>query len=120
MFAFPTFYDPCSLVVPEALHAGLPVITSGCNGAAELLEEGKTGFTVADPWDAAAWSERMGRLIDDANLRKKMSTAAQTAAKRMTMEVRLAELLPLLERLAPRKQTIAVPTTIVAPSRRAA
>lgn len=120
LFAFPTFYDPCSLVVPEALHAGLPVITSGCNGAAELLEEGKTGFTVSDPWDAAAWAERMGRLIDDANLRKKMSTAAQSAAKRMTMEVRLAELLPLLERLAPRKATSEVPTTVVAPARRAA
>lgn len=121
LFAFPTFYDPCSLVVPEALHAGLPVITSGCNGAAELLEEGKTGFTVADPWDAAAWSERMGRLIDDANLRKKMSNAAQSAAKRMTMEVRLAELLPVLMRLAPNQPTVRVPTTVVArPPRRAA
>ncbi len=32
----PTFYDPCSLVVLEALACGLPVITSRCNGASEL------------------------------------------------------------------------------------
>ena len=28
----PTFYDPCSLVVLEALACGLPVITTACNG----------------------------------------------------------------------------------------
>ena len=33
----PTFYDPCSLVVLEALACGLPVITTRANGASELL-----------------------------------------------------------------------------------
>ena len=32
----PTFYDPCSNVVLEALACGLPVITTRDNGAAEL------------------------------------------------------------------------------------
>ena len=32
-FALPTYYDPCSLVVFEALACGLPVITTACNGA---------------------------------------------------------------------------------------
>ncbi len=111
LFAFPTFYDPCSLVVPEALHAGLPVLTSGCNGAAELLDEGKTGFVIADPWDVAGWSRRLAQLIDDGALRAKMSVAAQAAAKRMTMDVRMRELLQVLERL-PRSEisSIALPT----------
>ena len=45
----PTFYDPCSLVVLEALSCGLPVITTSYNGAGELIEEGKTGFIVNEP-----------------------------------------------------------------------
>ena len=33
----PTFYDPCSVVVLEALASGLPVVTSRYNGASEFL-----------------------------------------------------------------------------------
>ena len=36
-FVHPTFYDPCSLVVMEALACGLPVITTRYNGAAEVM-----------------------------------------------------------------------------------
>ena len=39
-------YEPCANVVTEALSAGLPVITTQRNGAAELLEDGITGSVV--------------------------------------------------------------------------
>ncbi len=39
-------YEPCANVVTEALCAGLPVITTRRNGAAELLEDGLTGSVV--------------------------------------------------------------------------
>ncbi len=39
-FVQPTYYDPCSLVVLEALACGLPVITTAQNGASELLTDG--------------------------------------------------------------------------------
>ncbi len=47
----PTFYDPCSLVVPEALVCGCPVITTRRNGASELMESGREGFVLDDPRD---------------------------------------------------------------------
>lgn len=100
LFAFPTFYDPCSLVVPEALHAGLPVITSGNNGAAELIDEGVTGYVVTDPFDRAAWADRLARLIDDAGLRSRMSDEARRRSLQMTMDVRIKELSVVLNRLA--------------------
>src|SRR5262245_8108512 len=44
----PTFYDPCSLVVLEALACGLPVITSQYNGASELLTPTDDGFVIEE------------------------------------------------------------------------
>jgi len=45
----PTFYDPCSLAVLEALSCGVAVITTAFNGAGELIEKGVTGDIVDDP-----------------------------------------------------------------------
>jgi len=45
----PTFYDPCSLVILEALSCGLPAITTQFNGAGELVIHGGTGFIVDKP-----------------------------------------------------------------------
>src|SRR5262249_18712656 len=45
----PTFYDPCSLVVLEALACGLPVITTRFNGAAELMHPPLDGLAIDDP-----------------------------------------------------------------------
>ena len=45
----PTYYDPCSLVVLEALACGLPVITTAQNGASELLTDGVDGYVLTAP-----------------------------------------------------------------------
>ena len=39
----PTYYDPCSRVVMEAMASGLPCITSKWDGASELVEDGGNG-----------------------------------------------------------------------------
>jgi UDP-glucose:(heptosyl)LPS alpha-1,3-glucosyltransferase len=54
LFVFPPIYEPSANVVFEALAAGLPVVTSACNGAAEVIEEGINGIVVADPSDVEA------------------------------------------------------------------
>ena len=48
-FVQPTFYDPCSLVVLEALACGLPVITTAQNGAGELMSNGRQGYVLSAP-----------------------------------------------------------------------
>src|SRR5262249_36268873 len=62
----PTFYDPCSLVVLEALACGLPVITSRYNGAAELLSPEREGFVIDDPHDHRSLGEAISKLLDPA------------------------------------------------------
>jgi len=50
-FVFPTVYDAFGMVVLEAMAAGLPVFTSDCAGAAELIQSGKDGFVFTlDDW----------------------------------------------------------------------
>jgi len=97
-FVFPTFYDPCSLVVPEALGYGLPVITTQQNGAAELLTEGRDGFVVESPWQLGDLAQHMTLLANDDALRARMGTEARRTAARTTMDIRMRELIALLER----------------------
>lgn len=65
LFTFLPIYEPGSNVLLEALAAGLPVLTSRFNGAAEWVVEGVNGHVLADPADTDAleaavrhWRER--------------------------------------------------------------
>jgi UDP-glucose:(heptosyl)LPS alpha-1,3-glucosyltransferase len=66
LFLFLPIYEPSANVVLEALAAGLPVVTTAQNGAAELIEEGVNGTVVGEPTDITAvvgaiawwWSRR--------------------------------------------------------------
>lgn len=60
----PTFYDPCSLVVLEALGCGLPVITSRYNGASELIEGTEAGRILDDPRDCAAMARALSIILE--------------------------------------------------------
>lgn len=102
LFAFPTFYDPCSLVILEALSAGLPVITTRQNGAAELLEEGVTGLVVSAPWQLAEMSDALERLVADQALRNRMASAGRAEASRWSMNAQFDALWTALRRASHR------------------
>ncbi len=78
LFVFLPIYEPSANVVAEALAAGLPVITSAQNGAAEWLVEGVNGTVLPDPSDLDAivksivsWASRrfVARPVDADALR---------------------------------------------------
>jgi UDP-glucose:(heptosyl)LPS alpha-1,3-glucosyltransferase len=101
----PTWYDPCSLAVLEALASGLPVVTTRANGAGELLEDGREGFVV-EPGDVAAMTKaleevlgawdrfhsaalaRVGDLSFDRHLEKMLEVLGQAASERRVREGR--------------------------------
>lgn len=64
VLVLPTFYDACSLVVFEALAAGMPIITTKFNGAAGVVREGVTGIILASPSDTHALSVAMEKFLD--------------------------------------------------------
>jgi UDP-glucose:(heptosyl)LPS alpha-1,3-glucosyltransferase len=103
LLVHPTFYDPCSLVVLEALACGVPVVTSAHNGAAELLEPSAEGLVVRDPHDHEALALALGRLLDPAG-RQQAARAALRSAGKWTFETHYRRLLTLLREALQRKR----------------
>lgn len=97
----PTFYDPCSRVVMEAMSQGLPCVATRWDGSAELIDDGRNGFVVEDPGDITALADRVERLRDP-NLRAQMGAAALEVADRVDMRRHVAEMLKVYEELANR------------------
>ncbi len=98
VLAHPTWYDPCSRVVLEALVHGLPVVTTRYNGAAEAMTNGVHGAVIADPGDTPALAAGIA-----AALRPALRGACQADAPRMQAQLSMArharELLVLYERV---------------------
>ncbi len=85
VFVLPTWYDPCSLTVLEAMASGLPVVTTWCNGASELVEDGREGFVIDSPADLKGLLSRM-RDLYDTERRSRMGVAARARAMKHTQE----------------------------------
>ncbi len=100
LFAFPTFYDPCSLVVPEAMAAGLPVVTTRQNGAGELLADGEDGYVIDSPWHVDQMVDRLARLVGDRGLRATMGRRAAARTTELTVEAQTERIATILERPA--------------------
>ena len=64
------------LVLLEAAACGKPVIAGNADGSSEAVEDGVTGFAVP-PHDLARIAERIGLLLRDDGLRRKMGLHAQ-------------------------------------------
>jgi UDP-glucose:(heptosyl)LPS alpha-1,3-glucosyltransferase len=95
----PTYYDPCSRVVLEAVSCGLPCITTAYNGAAEVLTDGQNGYIVDRPEDLDRWLERI-RALRDPEARRRISEAALGLRERISMARHVAELEELFVEVA--------------------
>jgi UDP-glucose:(heptosyl)LPS alpha-1,3-glucosyltransferase len=78
VFCLPTVYDPCAIVIIEAMACGLPVITSRFNGASELITHGVDGFVLQQMGELAGLLE----TLRDPELRQRISAAAVATARR--------------------------------------
>ncbi|MCZ6835702.1 MAG: glycosyltransferase family 4 protein [Planctomycetota bacterium] len=85
VFVLPTYYDPCSLVVLEAMACGLPVITTRNNGVHELMKDGQEGFIIDQPEDLESLTRGMIQLLDPIR-RGEAGRAARALAERHSIE----------------------------------
>ncbi|GAB1646601.1 glycosyltransferase family 4 protein [Krasilnikovia sp. MM14-A1259] len=76
VFVLPTLVDCWGLVVNEALHHGVPVVTTTAAGARELVADGRAGLLVP-PGDSDALRTALARLLADPAQRTRMAAAAR-------------------------------------------
>jgi len=63
-------------VLAEAMASGLPIVSTGISGIPELVADGVEGFLVPER-DSSALARRIGKLLDDAQLRQQMGQGAR-------------------------------------------
>ncbi len=98
-FVMPTYYDPCSLVVLEALACGLPVITTIQNGASELMTDGRQGYVLTAPDALGELIAALDHMTDDSR-RKAMSAEAARLGGEQTFDRHVAALLKVFQEVA--------------------
>jgi len=97
----PTHSDPCSLVVLEALAMGVPVITTRCNGASEIMTDGTHGYILDDPDDVPALAARMGTILAP-QVRSAMAAACLGLRPRLSFDTHVQSLLAIYQTVAGR------------------
>ena len=73
--------EPFGRTAIEAMSFGVPVIASKVGGLKDIVKENKTGFLV-HPLNIKVWEEKIKLLINDKQLRERMSKAAKKEVKK--------------------------------------
>lgn len=76
IFALSSRFEGFGLVLLEAMQAGLPCVVFDCPfGPSDVVKDGATGFVVPDG-DVCLFARRLCTLMEDAELRKRLSAAS--------------------------------------------
>jgi glycosyltransferase involved in cell wall biosynthesis len=89
VFALSSSTEGLPLVVPEAMAAGLPIVTTAVGGLPGVVDEGQTGLLV--PVDDAAMAAALARLAGDRAFAKRLGSRAREIALERYSSDRMVE-----------------------------
>ncbi len=99
MLAMTSRYEGLPMALLEAQACGLPLVAYACKcGPRDVIRDGENGFLLAEG-DKAGLTERLLRLINDAQLRRDMGQAAKRRSQDFTEEVVMEQWLNLFAEL---------------------
>lgn len=81
VLVLPSYREGTPRVISEAMAAGLPVVSTAIAGIPEQVDDAETGYLV-DPGDIDGLTDRLERLIRDADRRREFGERAQERAAR--------------------------------------
>ena len=97
----PTYYDPCSRTILEALSLGVPSITTAYDGSADCIGDGDHGFVLKSPEAVEALAQALQRLAPK-SVRQRMRQNALELRSYLSMRRHAAEIAALYEEIARR------------------
>jgi UDP-glucose:(heptosyl)LPS alpha-1,3-glucosyltransferase len=90
----PTYNDPCSRTILEALSLGLPCITTVYDGSSECIRDGEHGFVIDSPESVDAMANALDKLRD-ASTRRYISEQTVQLRPLLSMRRHAMEILAL-------------------------
>jgi glycosyltransferase involved in cell wall biosynthesis len=105
ILALPSYREGMPMTLLEAMAAGVAVVATSVGAAPDFITDGVTGLLVR-PGDVTAIADRIGRLVSDAELRRRIAAAGRDDVRAHhtagAMAARYTEAYRSLESVAPR------------------
>ena len=100
----PTFYDPSSRFILEAIAAGKPVITTTFNGATDLFTNERHGKILNAPEDVGALADAVSYFTNAENIQKaSQAIAADNLKEKISINRVAGQLISVYESILQRK-----------------
>lgn len=100
----PTWYDPSSRFILEALALAKPVITTKLNGAAEMFESGRHGIVIDRPRNIGALADALLRYADPEAIQQASNAIREdTLREKVSIGRHAEQLISLYKRILRRK-----------------
>jgi UDP-glucose:(heptosyl)LPS alpha-1,3-glucosyltransferase len=101
----PTFYDPSSRYILEAIAAGKPVITTKFNGAADLFVNDRHGKVIDCAENIPALAQAISYFTDTNNIRKaSQAIVADNLEEKISISRVAEQLIPVYESILEKRE----------------
>ena len=94
LFLFPSFREGLSVVLMEAMAAGVPIVASRIRGNVDLIDDGINGF-LCDPRDADGFADRIRTLLENTDLAEKFRNNSLNRIKNYDKHIVAEQLLKI-------------------------
>jgi glycosyltransferase involved in cell wall biosynthesis len=81
LIVVPSWTEAFPLVIPEAMAAGLPIVATAVGAIPDFITDGEDGFLIP-PRNPSILAARIIQLVEDAELRNKISARVRTRSAR--------------------------------------
>jgi glycosyltransferase involved in cell wall biosynthesis len=102
IFLFSSFSEVQPTIFTEAMASGLPIVAIKAIGSEDVITNGENGFLAFN--DVDDFSQKTLKIIDNENLRKKMSEKAKNRAKYFSIENSTKKMVSLYEKVIGQKK----------------